>query len=60
MTNGDYEGRMSLSHPHTKNGLFCFLTTKRLILYWKTNMKMFSENPEYAKMRHGDVILTLP
>ena len=50
-----------LSHPHTNNGFFFLLTTKYLILYWKktTTLKKLPENPEYAEMRHGDVILTL-
>ena len=41
MTNGDPEGRIFLSHPHTNNGFFFLLTTKYLILYWK-NMKKSS------------------
>ena len=41
MTNCDHEGRIFLSHPHTNNGFFIFLTTKYLILYWK-NMKKTS------------------
>ena len=32
MTNGDREGRIFLSHPNTKNGLFFLLTAKCLIL----------------------------
>ena len=36
MTNGDREERIFLSHPHKNNGLFFLLTTKYLILYWKT------------------------
>ena len=57
MTNGDREGRILLFHPHTNNGFFILLTTKYLILHWK-NIKMASENPEYAEMRHKDVIMT--
>ena len=38
MTNGDREGGIFLSNPHTNNGFFFLLTTKYLILYWK-NMK---------------------
>ena len=45
MTNGDREEQIFLSHPHTNNGFFFLLTTKRL-----------SENPEYAQMQHGDKI----
>ena len=58
MTNGDHEGRIFLSHPHTNNGFFFLLTTKYLILYWK-NMKRLPENPEYAEVRRDDVTLTL-
>ena len=32
MTNGDPEGRIFLSHPHTNNGLFFLLTIKYCIL----------------------------
>ena len=41
MTNGDREGLIFLSHPHTNNGFFFLLTAKYLILYWK-NMKKAS------------------
>ena len=58
MTNGDREGQIFLSHPHTNNGFSFLLSTKYLILYWKTG-KRLPENPEYAEMQHGDVILTL-
>ena len=57
MTNGDHEGRLFLSHPHTNNGFFFLLTTKYLIVYWKKHEKRLPENPENAEMRHGDVIL---
>ena len=30
MTNGDREGRIFLSHPHTNNGLFFLLTAEHL------------------------------
>ena len=56
MTKGDPEGRIFLSHPHTNNGFFFLLTTRYHILYWK-NMKRLQENPEFADMRHADVIL---
>ena len=36
---------------------FFLLTTKYHILYWKT-WKRLPENPEFADMRHGEVILT--
>ena len=58
MTIGDREERIFLSHPHKNNGFFFLLTVKYLILYWK-DMKRLPENPEFAEMRHGDVILTL-
>ena len=41
MTNGGQEGRIFLSHPHTKYGFIFFLTTKYLILYWKKHTKGF-------------------
>ena len=56
MTNGDTEGRIFISHPHTINGFFScsplnttFYVEKRL-----------PEVPEYAEMRtwHDDVTLT--
>ena len=40
MTNGDPEGRILMSHPHTNNGLFLLLTIKD------------PEVPEYAEIRH--------
>ena len=43
MTNGDHEGRIFLSHPHTNNGLFFLLTTKYVILYWKNIKKDFQK-----------------
>ena len=58
MTNGDHEGRVFLSHPHTNNGFFFLLTTK-YSFYIDKAWKRLPENPEYAEMRHGDVILTL-
>ena len=59
MTNSDRERRIFLSHPHTNNGLFFSLTIKYLFLYWKKTWKRLPENPGYAEMRHGDVILLL-
>ena len=35
MTNGDPEGQIFLSHPHTNNGFFFLLTTKYLIFIVK-------------------------
>ena len=39
MTNGDHEGRIFLSHPHTNNEFFFLLPTKYFILYWKSMKK---------------------
>ena len=47
-----------LSHTHTHDGYFFLLTTKYLTIYYK-DMKKLPENPEFAEMGHGDVILTL-
>ena len=58
MTILDRKGQIFLSHPLTNNGLIFLLTTKYLIYILK-NMKNTSRNPEYAEMRHGDLILTL-
>ena len=58
MAIGDREGRIFLSHPHIYDGYFFLLTTKYLILYYK-DMKKLPEDPEFAEMRHGDVISTL-
>ena len=49
ITNGDDEGRIFLSHPHTNNGFFFFLTTKYLIYIGK-RWKKLPENPEYAEI----------
>ena len=57
MTNCDLEGRIFLSHPYTNDGLFFLLTTNYLIYIGKHEKGL--KNPEYAEMRHGDVILTL-
>ena len=55
MTIGDREGRIVLFNPHTHAGYFLLLTTKYMYLIFIRK----TENPEYAEMRHGDVILTL-
>ena len=37
ITNGDHEGRIFLSYPHTNNGLFFLLTTTVVLrLKWNT------------------------
>ena len=36
----------------------CSPLYKYLLLYWE-KLKRLQENPEYAEMQHGDVILTL-
>ena len=54
MTNGDPEGRIFLSHPHTNNGFFFLLAIKYLILC----LKVLPEVPECAEMQH-DMMITL-
>ena len=59
MTNGDRDSRFSfLSNLTQIMDSFSCSTTKYHILYWK-HEKCFQKNPEYAEMRHGDIILTL-
>ena len=41
MTNGDHDGRIFLSHPHSNKGFFFLLTTKYLILNRKKHKKNF-------------------
>ena len=57
MAIGDPEGRIFLSHPHTNNRPYFLLTTFYLIYIGKKPLKRPLEIPEYAEMRHGDVIL---
>ena len=45
MTNGDPEGRIFISYPHTNNRLFFLLTTAFFML------KKLPKVPEYAKMQ---------
>ena len=45
MTNGDPEGRICLSYPHTNSGSFFLLTTIFLFL------KKLPEVPKYAQMQ---------
>ena len=47
MTNGDPEGWIFLSYPHTNNGLFFLLTTVFIYLF----QNKLLEVPEYAKMQ---------
>ena len=58
MTKGDREGHIFLSYLHIHDGSLFLLTAKYLILY-KKDVKRLRENPEFAEMRHGDVILIL-
>ena len=51
-------GRDFQSHPHTNNGFF-FGSPQNTSFYIGKTLKRILENPEYAEMRHGDVILTL-
>ena len=53
MAIGDRDRRIFLPHHHTHDGYFFYL-----ILYLK-EVKRLPENPKFAEMRHGDVILTL-
>ena len=41
MKNGDPEGLIFLSHPHTNNGLFFLLTIKYSIFIFETHEKGF-------------------
>ena len=43
ITNGNHEGWIFLSHPHTNNIFFFLFTAKTLILYW-INMKKAFKN----------------
>ena len=45
MTNGDLEGRIFLSYPHTNNGFFFLLTT---VFLFKNKLP---EVPEYTKIQ---------
>ena len=47
MTNGNPEGWIFLSFPHTNNGLFFLLTTVFIYLF----QNKLPEVPEYAKMQ---------
>ena len=54
MTNGDPEGRIFLSYPHTKNELFFLLTSAFIYLFIylkKKKKKKLPEVPEYDKMQ---------
>ena len=59
MASDDREGRIFLSHPDTNTEFFFLLTTEYLITYWKKCEQRIPENPEYAEMQHGDVVLTV-
>ena len=48
MTNGDPEGRIVLSYPHTNNGFFFLLTTVSIYVFI---LNKLTEVPEYAKMQ---------
>ena len=56
MTNGDREGRIFLSCPHTNNGFFFLLTTVFIYLFIYFLFIYLFENklpevPEYAKVQ---------
>ena len=48
MTNGDPEGRIYLSYPHTNNGFFFLLTAVFIYLFI---LNKLTEVPEYAYMQ---------
>ena len=51
MKNGDHEGQIFQSHPHTNYGFFVLLTTIPHFILEK-HVKGFQKNPENAEMRH--------
>ena len=51
MTNGDREGRIFLSNPHTNNGFFFLLTTVFIYLFIYSLYNTLPEIPEYANMQ---------
>ena len=55
MTNGDPEGQIFLSYPHTNNGFFFLLTTVIVYLFKKKSFQ--TEIPGYAKMQFHMVTL---
>ena len=54
--NDSYRCLNFLSHPHTNNG---YHQIPHFIHVIGKTWKRLPENPKYAEMRHGDVILTL-
>ena len=62
MTNGDPEGRIFLSYPHTNNVFFVLLTTVLTNLFIYLFIYLFIQNnlpevPEYAKMQFHMMML---
>ena len=57
MTNGDPEGRIFLSYPHTINGFFFLLTTVFIYLFIYLFQNKLPEPPEYAKMQFHMMML---
>ena len=53
----DREGSIFLSHPHTHDG-YIFFSHHQIPSFILEDVKRLPENPEFAEMRHGDVILT--
>ena len=51
MTNGDPEGWIFLSYPHTNNGFFFLLTTIFIYLCIYLFQNKLLKVPEYAKMQ---------
>ena len=58
LTNGDLKGRGFLSHPHTIMNYFSYSPLSTAFCIERTR-KSLPGSHEFAKMRHGDVILSL-
>ena len=57
MTNGDPEGRIFLSYPHTNNEFIFLLTTIIIYLFIYLFQNKLPEVPEYAKMQFQVITL---
>ena len=55
MTNGDLEGRIILSYPHTNNGFFFLLTT---VFFFSKISFQKSLNKLLDAISHDDVTMT--
>ena len=59
MTICDSKGWIFPCHPHINNGLSFPADPLKQHFKFEKLKKRLLENPEFAEMRHGDVILTL-